>query len=48
MALGMTVEFRCVHALDIGHPGLVLALMLHPHIVFEHIDTLGQVIDVEV
>ena len=44
----MAVEFRGVHALHVGHTGLVLAAMLDADGVFEDVHALGQVIEVEV
>ena len=43
----MAVELGCIHALDIGHAGLVFALVLDTHAVLEDVDALGKIVDVE-
>jgi len=47
-ALAVGVEFRGVHALDVGHAGLVLAAVLDTKGVLEDVGALGEVVDVEV
>ena len=44
----MTVELGGVHALHVGHAGLILPAVLNPDGIFEDIRPLGQVIQVEV
>ena len=44
----MAVEFRRVHALNLGHACLIAAAMLNAHGVFEDVNTLRQVVDEEV
>ena len=46
-AFRVAIEFRGIHALDFGHPGLIFAFVDHSSGVFENVDTLGQVIDKE-
>ena len=43
----MAVELGGIHALDVGHAGLVFALVLDTHAVLEDVDSLGQIVDVE-
>ena len=47
-ALRMTVKLRGVHALHIGHSGLILSTVLNPDGIFEYIGALGQIIQIEV
>ena len=47
-ALRMTVELRGVHALHMGHTGLIFSTVLNPDGIFEYIGALGQIIQVEV
>ena len=47
-ALRMTVKLRGVHALHMGHTGLIFSAVLNPEGIFEYIGALGQVIQVEV
>ena len=47
-ALRMTVELRGVHALHMGHTGLIFSAVLNPDGIFEYICALGQIIQVEV
>ena len=44
----MAIELGCVHALHVGHAGLILPAVLNPDGIFEDIGSLGQVIQVEV
>ena len=46
-ALRMTVELRGVHALHMGHTGLIFSAVLNPDGIFEDIGALGQIIQVE-
>ena len=46
-ALRMTVELRGVHALRMGHTGLIFSAVLNPDGIFEDIGSLGQIIQVE-
>ena len=47
-ALRMTVKLRGVHALHIGHTGLIFSAVLNTDGIFEYICSLGQIIQVEV
>src|SRR6056297_1989305 len=47
-AFAVTVEFRCVHALDVGDPGFILTAKLDPSGILEHVRSLGQIVDKEV
>ena len=47
-ALRMTVELRGVHALHMGHTGLIFSTVLNPDGIFEYIGALGQIIQIEV
>ena len=48
MAGAVAVEFRGVHALDVGDTGLVTAAVEHFHRVLEDVGALGKVVDEEV
>ena len=47
-AFAVTIEFRRVHALDVGNPGLILAPQLNARRVLKNIRLLGKVVDEEV
>ena len=47
-ALRMAVELRGIHALHMGHAGLIFTAVLDPDRIFEYISTLGQIIQIEV
>ncbi len=44
----MAVELGGVHALDLGHTGLVLSLVLNTDRVFKDVRPFGQVVDEKV
>ena len=46
-ALRMAVKFRSVHALHMGHTGLIFSTVLNPNGIFEDIGALGQIIQIE-
>ena len=46
-ALRMTVELRGVHALHMGHTGLIFSTVLNTDGIFEYIGALGQIIQIE-
>ena len=46
--LRMAVELRGIHALHMGHTGLIFSTVLDPDGIFEYIGALGQIIQIEV
>jgi hypothetical protein len=44
----MTVELRGVHALHMGHTGLIFSTVLNTDGIFEYIGAFGQIIQIEV